>query len=236
MPPARQRTHYVLAEDAATAHPIINAFKDLGVTDVRYIGSSILLGALDPDTVTFVFGPGHADHPNATNIRRMVDNLISTGATVKRAPKPKSKPKPPLPKRAPAKGPALKDRDLLDLATVDELLRKLKDIPVTTVTIPQAAPDPAYKQIMLGGPLHGQRVRQRLNPRQDRIRTIDPPVLRLDVLRKPETQEAPAMEYRDYLRSDLNIFGAQITFWVYERQWSERNKLARDFLLFPLEA
>lgn len=88
-----------------------------------------------------------------------------------------------------------------------------------------------YKQIYLGGHLHGKRVRENFPPGLPEIRTIPPQHITARDLVEPQSD----IHEVHYKRSDASIFGAVVTFWICEYDWIDRDQLVRDFLLFPLE-
>ncbi|GAA2321359.1 hypothetical protein GCM10010149_87970 [Nonomuraea roseoviolacea subsp. roseoviolacea] len=71
-----------------------------------------------------------------------------------------------------------------------------------------------YKQYYLGGPLHARR----------RYEDKDP---RLTALFMAFTD--------DYLEYSPLVLGDQITFWIHQEDWPERQRLVREFLLLPFE-
>ena len=93
--------------------------------------------------------------------------------------------------------------------------------------------EPAYCQVFLGAPRHGRPLPGDVI--ESWAETVSLPAWDPQLGAACENPECPRWRIVTYRRWETEILGERITFWVCEDKWRERQKLARQVLLFPLE-
>jgi len=210
------RVYFVLARDVFAADRVCLQLVLLGLPQhqVRYLTRVSQLCNVSPDKVCFIYADGHAEHHLAKELRAAVDSFCKFGAIVR----------------------TLKDvSEDRGRHEAEELVGSSKD-PAAAMwerleaTPPEPEdPGPVYKQIYLGGPMHGRRRSAGL---ADKIDADELVISVTGLVGDPDKPQMITMRYEPWTAW---VLGQPIRFWIYQPAWNERQSLVRNYLLGPVE-
>ncbi|MFI6496011.1 hypothetical protein [Nonomuraea typhae] len=248
-----QRRHYVLAESLIKAGPIMNRLRANGLLpdNIIYVSDETTLLGLDGERCAVIYGPGYLNHPYWPTLNTRVQQLLHEGAVLKTDPekayRKREAERAAAKKRGEPERYAYRRDEELRLEPKGGLWDHLKSpgIACTRMSLESigqrfyaTGPDTsAYKEYYLGGPRHGKRRKALPAPSENMIETIPvharlPNSAALPMIDAPSDVHIASARYRSYA---AEILGQRVMFWVHEGSWSDRQRLARDFVLMPLE-
>ncbi|MEV4454497.1 hypothetical protein [Microbispora sp. NPDC049633] len=231
----RQRVHYVIAKSHEAAEPIVKRLKSQGLKKAIPVTTIYGLLGVNPKESALVLVPGWEDSRDARKIGDQIMSLVRKGIVTKpvpRAPEPKPEPQKTLPTpKTSVGGGYMRSADVLDALLGTSKKIALKTAPIEDKIQPVNQPS-KYKQVYLGGPRHGQQVREPVLPYQTEIRAVEVEPGPIDYFSIRSTIPFRESVYR---KAEFAFLGENIIFWIDTRQWSDRQRLVRDFMLFPLE-
>lgn len=252
-----QRFHLVLAETRSKAEPILDRLLSNGLqrNKVQYVLAETGLQRRKGEECAFIFGPDYMKHPRWSFINNRMTELIHDGAIIKADPEKaarksaeeeKARQEKEAAERA-AKGRLTREQERLAIekffkrAPIGGLWDQIGPGKAELYTPRMASMEPyvvvrsessrGYKEYYLGGPQHGKRRKAFPAPGPDMVENVPVPLKRNPTI-QPGAFGVTLATYRSYA---AEILGQPVMFWVHEPSWNDRQRLARELVLMPLE-